>query len=422
MLPYRDFAFNQAPVMPFVYGAVFFATGPKFLVARLLSVGFAMATVFVLGASLWREGGGGRDRTILAGLFVLAATGVPVFVSGISLVYNVSLGMLFSAIAFAVAPCRARGGRGRWLAAGVFAGLAFATRVLNVLVLPVLLAYALVICRRDRFRGVSALIAGACLGALPLVVSFLMAPAECWACVVTMHRAVGDLWSVRTGFFANLSRLGEMTGNDMRLGLGFLFGTCLFSASFVALCLPGSTGNSKRLLSAAMTIALGLPVAFIPAVFLVRYFATAVPFALYVVFSFTGWAWRRARTGRGIELAMLAPLLALLFGAQLWTVSFIRCRGLFSCGGVRAVAADARRLREILAEGSIVYTPEPCVPIEAGLGFDSRLGVGRVWSWYVAAGKADPCMLRLLRTPEELDSLFRSGIPDAGLLAEAGAA
>ncbi|MFH0962387.1 MAG: hypothetical protein V2A58_00075, partial [Planctomycetota bacterium] len=42
--------------------------------------------------------------------------------------------------------------------------------------------------------------------------------------------------------------------------------------------------------------------------------------------------------------------------------------------------------------------------------------------WYVAAGKADPCMLRLLRTPEELDSLFRSGIPDAGLLAEAGAA
>ena len=83
----------------------------------------------------------------------------------------------------------------------------------------------------------------------------------------------------------------------------------------------------------------------------------------------------------------------------------------------RDEARDARALRTMLGRDQTVYTLAPCVVIDAGIRFDHRLAPGRVWYKYAASGLADPRMLKLLRTPDELDRLFRAGIPDAALVA-----
>jgi len=414
-LPYGDFAFNQAPVMPFVYGAVFRVTGARLLVARLLSVGFAVTSVLLAAVSLWSEKGRDERRPTAAAFLVASATGVQVFVSGVSLAHNASLGMFFVALGFLMMPERESGGRWRWLAAGSAAGLAVATRVLFVAAPLVFLLYALTISRKERWRNAVVVCTGCLLGVSPLIAMLAVNPTRCWACVVSMHHVVAELGTQPTGIGERIDFLREYIGKDVMFGLNFLFIIAFAVLPLARACLSGPRVANKDLLATAMTAALALTIFGIPLRY-PHYFAIIVPFQLYAVFALVSWAWRRCARRIGVEFVLLLPLLAFLGCGQLWTISFVRQHGFFANRGVNEVEADARRLRGLLEGDAVVYTLAPCVVIEANLDFDPRLAPGRVWYRYAASGRADPCMLKVLRTPQDLDRLFRSGIPDAALV------
>ncbi|MFH0965866.1 MAG: hypothetical protein V2A58_17855 [Planctomycetota bacterium] len=418
-LPYRDFAFNQAPLMAFLYGLIFRFSAPGFVFARMLTLGFAMAAVLLLAASLWRGSGSSARRPLSAALLILAATGVPVFVLGVSFIHNAPLGMFFAALAFVLVPEGADASPWRWLAAGICAGLAFATRVLNLPVPVVLFAYALLLPAPRRWRNPLLFALGGLVGVSPLLVSFLMSPAECWACVVSMHgviaqaappAAAGSAFAERVSFF------GEYMTKDILFGLNFLFAAALFVLPVARRWRLSPAVPNKDLLAVALAAAFALTVLAIPIRY-PHYFAIAVPFELYAGFALLSWAWRRLRERRALEFVLLIPFLFFFAHSEPWTVSFLRANGLFSDRGTRALHEDAQLLRGMLPRGAVVYTTTTCVVIEAGLAFDPKLAGSGVWFNYAASPQADPSMLRILRTPQDVDNLFRSCIPDAGLVA-----
>lgn len=77
-VPYRDFLFTQAPLMPYVYAGWLALTGPGLLEARLLSFLFGAASMALLAAAAHRVGG--RVAGMLTALL---------FVSNFSVLFDV---------------------------------------------------------------------------------------------------------------------------------------------------------------------------------------------------------------------------------------------------------------------------------------------------------------------------------------------
>lgn len=134
---YRDFAFTQAPVLPYVYGAVQqIVPGPR------LRIGRATSVIFLLGAA-WCARGiarrlGGAAAGPLALVFILAS---PDFLYFGSLVKTYALSAFFVALSGVLA-CDERASRRAW--APLPAALAASTRLSLAPVAIVMLVAALV--------------------------------------------------------------------------------------------------------------------------------------------------------------------------------------------------------------------------------------------------------------------------------------
>jgi Glycosyltransferase family 87 len=283
-LPYRDFFYEQAPLLPYVYGPIGWLTGESWYALRGLSVVFAIAVGLLLYLFV-------RDRHGLAAAWAAVAVyaGSGLVFSYLTLVKTFALSTLLVFGAYVLAE------DGRWLGAGVLVGLAVDTRLLLLTVVPVFLLYAR---RRPAFA------AGLGAALVPTLVFLVISPSAFWFDNVRYHSLksssglVGDAHQKAQ----TAATLLGLEPTDRALGI-----------QFALLVLAAATAVVWRRhlpLALAIAVALGI-VSFLPTLSYVQYFSLLVPFLVV----------------GALELRPGLPVLALFVAAFLvpaaWTVSHL---------------------------------------------------------------------------------------------------
>ena len=256
-VPYRDFFYEQAPLMPYVYGPVGAVTGESWYALRGLSAALAVATGLLLYAYARRRHGPG-----VAFAATIAYAGSGLVFGYLTLVKTFALSTLLLFAAFVLVE------QSRWAAGGVLLGLAVDTRLLLLAVLPVFAVAA------ARSLRLTRLLAGGAAAVAPAVVFLALGPRAFFFDNVRYHSLkssgglVGDLHQkVQTA--ATLLGL-EPTDRALGLQFGLLV---LVAVAGLAWCAP------RRRLPLALAVAAVLGIAsFLPTPSYVQYFSLAVPF------------------------------------------------------------------------------------------------------------------------------------------------
>ena len=279
-VPYRDFFYEQMPLLPFVYGAWIGVLGESWYAIRSLSALAAIAIGALLFVHVERRAG---RLPALATVALYALSGL-VF-GYFSIVKTFSLASLFLLAAFVLVDGRLRP---RWLAAGLLLGLAVDTRLVFAAAIP---AFAVLAARR---RGLSPLAGGLVVGLVPSVVFFALSPHGFvfdnlrYHGEKTSHGLVGEpVQKARTA--GNLLGLGS---TDHALGLQFAL---LLAGAVAALWLL-----RRRLpFAAAVGVSLGIA-SFLPTPTYVQYFCVVVPYLVLLTVEVA------ARWPRGICVGIAA--------------------------------------------------------------------------------------------------------------------
>ena len=257
-VPYRDFFYEQMPLLPYVYGAWIGVLGESWYAIRSLSALGAIATGALLFLHVERRAG---RRPAFAALALYALCGL-VF-GYFSIVKTFALASLFLLGAFVLVDGRPRP---RWLAAGLLVGLAVDTRLVFAAAVP---AFAVLAARR---RKLLSLATGLATGLVPSIVFLALSPHAFvfdnlrYHGEKTSHGLVGEpVQKARTA--ANLVGLGSA---DHALGVQF------------ALLLVGAAAGlwllRRRLpFVAAVGASLGIA-SFLPTPTYVQYFCVVVPY------------------------------------------------------------------------------------------------------------------------------------------------
>jgi 4-amino-4-deoxy-L-arabinose transferase-like glycosyltransferase len=254
-VPYRDFFYEQMPLLPYVYGAWIGIFGESWYAARSLSALAAAATGALLYLHVERRFGG---WPALAATCLYALSGL-VF-GYFTIVKTFALASLFLFGAFVLVEARWP----RWLAAGLLVGLAVDTRLVFAAAIP---AFAVVAARRRElipFGG------GLAAGLVPSVVFLMLSPHAFvfdnlrYHGEKTSHGLVGEpVQKLRTA--ANLVGFGNA---DHALGVQFAL---LLVAGACALWLL------RGRFAAALAVSLGIA-SFLPTPTYVQYFCVVVPY------------------------------------------------------------------------------------------------------------------------------------------------
>jgi hypothetical protein len=261
-VPYRDFFYEQMPLLPYVYGGWTLAAGESWYAVRALSALLAAAAGAVLYLHVLRRHGSRPLASAALALYALSALVLGYF----ALVKTFALATVLLLVALVLVDGRARP---RWLVAGLLVGLAVDTRLVFVAAVP---AFAFAARRRIvRFA------AGLAIGLVPSLVLLALAPHRFvfdnlrYHGEKTTHGLIGDPGQkVRTA--ANLLGYGK---TDHALGVQFAL---LLVATAVAVWLL-----RRRLpLGAAVAVLLGVA-CLLPTPTYVQYFCVAVPFMVLTV-------------------------------------------------------------------------------------------------------------------------------------------
>jgi hypothetical protein len=163
-LPYRDYFYEQTPLLPYVYGAWIGVTGESWLALRVLSALLACAVGALLYLHAARRFG---RRTAVLGLLLYVSSAL---VFGFFVVVKTfALATLLLLGAFALVDGRARSPRAVF-AAGALAALAVDVRLVVLAAVP-----ALAVAARDRL---AAFAGGFLAGLVPSVILFALAPRQ----------------------------------------------------------------------------------------------------------------------------------------------------------------------------------------------------------------------------------------------------
>ena len=175
--PYKDFFFQQAPLLPYLYSWIW-AVHPRSLVAmRMLSAACGGLEVLLLGLALVSA----RRLPAKVALAAFAAVLLnPYSVSWNVVVKTFAVANLLMAIATICLYIACRSGRLRWFFASAFAlGACVSTRSLYGLLIPAVflaLLYQEFRASRRNYSKSLAFLAGSLAGGLPMIVSFLRYP------------------------------------------------------------------------------------------------------------------------------------------------------------------------------------------------------------------------------------------------------
>ena len=253
-LPYRNFFYEQTPLLPYVYGPVGWLSGESWYTLRGVSVAFAIATGLLLFLFVRKRQG---PAVAFAAVTVYAGSGLVFGYLTVVKTFALSLLLVFAAFVLAEA--------GRWIGAGLLVGLAVDTRLLLVAVGAVFLVTAW------RRRGLGHFATGLLVGLIPSFVLLGTVPGEFWFDNVRYH-------SLKTpgGLVGDAHQKAQTAGTLLGLeptdrALGIQFGLLLLVAVLALLW--------RRRLSLALAIAIALGiVSFLPTPSYVQYFSLLVPF------------------------------------------------------------------------------------------------------------------------------------------------
>ena len=261
-VPYRDFFYEQMPLLPYVYGGWIAVTGESWYSVRVLSALLAAAAGTVLYLHVL-----GRYRSRPLASAALALYALSALVLGyFPIVKTFALASLLLLGALALVEGRERP---RWLAAGLLLGLAVDTRLVFAAAVP---AFAVAGRRRLAPFG-----EGLAAGLVPSLVLLAFAPHRFvfdnlrYHGEKTTHGLVGDPGQkARTA--ANLVGYGRA---DHALGLQFAL---LLAATAVAVWVL----RGRLPLAAGIAALLGVA-CLLPTPTYVQYFCVAVPFMVLTV-------------------------------------------------------------------------------------------------------------------------------------------
>ena len=260
-LPYRDFFYEQMPLLPFVYGSWTAISGDSWYAVRGLSALLAVAAGGLVYVHVARRHGR-RFGLVALGLFALSGLVLGYF----TIVKTFALATLLLVGALVAVEARKRP---RWLLAGLLAGLAVDTRLVFVAAVP-----ALAFAARRRLAPFAT---GLAVGLVPSAVLFGLAPHQFvfdnlrYHGEKTTHGLVGDPGQkARTA--ANLVGYGK---TDHAVGLQFALLLVLTIAALLLL--------RRRVPLAAGVAALLGAACFLPTPTYVQYFCVVVPFMALTV-------------------------------------------------------------------------------------------------------------------------------------------
>jgi dolichyl-phosphate-mannose-protein mannosyltransferase len=273
-LPYRDFFYEQMPLLPYVYGGWTAVAGESWYSVRALSALLAAAGGAVLYLHVLRRHGSRPLACVALWLYALSALVLDYF----PIVKTFALASLLLLGALVLVEERTHPS---WLLAGLLTGLAVDTRLVFAATIP-----AFAFAARRRLARYSA---GLAIGLVPSVVFLALAPHQFvfdslrYHGEKTTHGLVGDPGQkLRTA--ANLLGYGD---TDRALGLQLAL---LLAATALALWLL-----RRRLpLAAAVGALLGVA-CLLPTPTYVQYFSVVVPFLVLVVVDAIAFARSRAR-------------------------------------------------------------------------------------------------------------------------------
>jgi hypothetical protein len=254
-VPYRDFFYEQMPLLPYVYGAWIGVFGESWYAARSLSALAAAATGALLYLHVERRLG---PWPALAATCLYALSGL-VF-GYFTIVKTFALASLFLFGAFVLVEAR----RPRWLAAGLLVGLAVDTRLVFAAAIP---AFAVLAVRR---RAVSPFGGGLAAGLVPSVVFLALSP---HAFVFDNLRYHGEKTS--HGLIGEPVQKLRIAGNLVGFGsadhaLGVQFALLLVASTAALWLLRGR-------FAVALAVSLGVA-SFLPTPTYVQYFCVVVPY------------------------------------------------------------------------------------------------------------------------------------------------
>jgi hypothetical protein len=264
-VPYRDFFYPQAPLLPYVYGAWMQVFGVSLAATRALSVIFALA----LGALICHHAAR-RFASLWVGAGAVVAFASTRLVStwySTTKTYALSTLLLFGAFMLLDRDPRARTPR-RWLAAGVLLGLAIDVRGIFAATVPVFL----ILLWRDRAEPSRAghWVAGLALGLLPSLILLIVAPSQF---------VFGNI-----GFHSVRSQSGLVGNLDQKFDI---ISDTLGQPEFVALLLLAAIAITVRLanrrpppLAFWLAAALGFA-SLLPTPTYAQYACTTVPFLIF---------------------------------------------------------------------------------------------------------------------------------------------
>jgi 4-amino-4-deoxy-L-arabinose transferase-like glycosyltransferase len=266
-VPYRDFAYLQMPLLPYVYGGWMRVIGESWDSARMLSalLGIALG-VLVYAYSLRRFG---RSAAFVA-VFAYAASAL-VF-GWLTTVKTYSLSGLIVFGAFIVIECAPT--RRRMLIGGVVLGLGIGTRLILVGAVPAFLIYLLA---RRRLDQATSFLVGLSAGLLPSLVFFALAPDGFlfnnveYQGVRSSHGLIGD-FGQKARILANLVGYGA---TDREAGIQFL----LLLLASVAGAVYAVRRERRVPLAALLALFLGAA-SLLPTPAYTQYYSIIVPFLI----------------------------------------------------------------------------------------------------------------------------------------------
>ncbi len=363
LLPYRDFPYFHLPYLSLLYALVYRFTDQLLLGARLISVTAALLGMLSVFSVLQRGAPNAQAIFIAtAALLIWLLNPLTQYASGLA--WNHDAALLFCLLAFALFARHAPTTRDYFLS-GICLAIAIGMRATFVLAtLPLVMSACFTSARKTALGG---WVAGLALGLLPILVFFLLAPAQFIFGNLT-YAALNTEWRLMHEY----ERAMTLTDKFAYL-LTDVIGwssTLLVILAFVVALVIGIRQRLSRPFWLAATLSLAMFVAaLVPTPTFEQYYYSALPFVIVSI----ALACRAQPSRVGVALMLVLLIMSLPQGFSVMrNVPLVFMPDQWTSSKTHQVGAW---LRERAGSGTIV-TLAPIYPLEAGLPIDAQLATG----------------------------------------------
>jgi len=388
---YADFAYLQAPYLPFLYALVFDLADRSYLLLCGRAVALVMALVaFCIVYRTCRELSGSRRLGALC-VVLFAGHHLTLFVLPYARNHVVALALSLSAFYVFVRAVRSPGHGAAWSAlAGVLSGLAVGTRLMAAPLALALLVACLATPRLRRMKdrlahGLLPFSLGLALSLAPAVWVFATTDGEAaWFNNVGYH-GVNLLWRSGADAARAMTLAGKLgfaaeyvvkgSGASLLIAFGLVFWHHRYATSRALVARMASRADAITV--ATLCLAAGVLAAFLPTPMQRDYLAMVVPFAVILLAGLMGrWAvpYDRLLMQAVTGLAALTVLVGL--ATNLRHLRYLPYPGGWAPVTVRHVGQRLAQLTSPTGAPAKVATLAPIYALEGGLEIYSELATG----------------------------------------------